>query len=70
MTNTQPQDRILSWKRNGTPRKVGRYTQWVGTTQAQAVCSCGWVGSKFPTRNIEFYTVVGEREFENHTCKP
>lgn len=58
----------LSWWRNGTPRKVlgGRATQYVGTTQARAKCSCGWQGSAFPTRDVEFYRVVGEREFAAH----
>ena len=55
-----------SWKRNGNPRKMGRFTMYEGTTQAKAVCSCGWEGSWFPTRNIEFYEVVGEREFASH----
>jgi hypothetical protein len=69
MTTTETLRR-LSWWRNGRPRKVlgGRYTQWEGTTQARAICTCGWRGSLFSTRQVEAYRVVGNREFNAHVC--
>lgn len=65
MTETTTHQRT-AWKYNGKAVKIPGGVWYPDATRAKACCTCGWQGTWFPTRNVEYFTVVGEREFDAH----